>query len=175
MTITGAAVENEKCETLTIRSATRADLFAVQNLVEELYSEDANCRHANPSIFLTYQEFKKRPDKGTLVVFDAGDDLAGYAILIFFWSNEYRSNLIEIDELFVKNQFRGQGLGQAFFQWLETEFPNEAGLTLQVAHANPRAKQLYEKLGFSVSRNIHMIKCFESAKDGLETTPKPES
>lgn len=144
---------------LRFRSCDSADLKRVQVFVDELYSEDPNIGHVRVDISLTWKEFQRCPEKGQLVVFEQSGQLAGYAILIFFWSNEYSGDLIEIDELFIDTAFRGQGVGTKFFAWLREHFPKCVGWTLQVAHTN-RASQLYERLGFKTSRNMHMIRTF---------------
>jgi GNAT superfamily N-acetyltransferase len=89
------------------------------------------------------------------VVFRRDGSVVGYAILIFFWSNDYGSNIIEIDGLFVDEMARGTGFGKMFtFAWLKSNFATiSKGWTLQIAHKNERAIKLYEKLGFVVSRN----------------------
>ena len=145
-----------------IRDARESDLAALRHHMDELYSEDPNIGHLpRPDIALTLREFAARPDKGRLVVLESDGEAAGYAILVFFWSNEYGNNVIEIDELFVGSPFRGRGIGGKFFSWLRSEYAeSSAGWTLQVSHDNTDARRLYERLGFKTSRNEHMICIF---------------
>lgn len=138
------------------------DVVYVQDLVAKLYSEDASVKDVRPDVTLTHNHFREHPDKGRLVVMRNGHQVGGYAIIVFFWSNEYGSNIIEIDELLIGEKWRGQGVGAAFFDWLRSEFATTSkGWTLQVSHHNERAERLYTKLGFKLSRNKHMINVFE--------------
>jgi len=143
---------------MKFREAVETDLDSVQRLMNGLYDEDPNVHGLRPDVHLTYLEFLNHPDKGRLIAFEKDGMVAGYAIIVFFWSNEYGSNLVEIDELFVDGHFRGGGLGTKFFSWLQVTFGSvSAGWTLQVARSNSAAIKLYDSLGFKNSRNQHMI------------------
>lgn len=145
------------------RTAQERDIPALQSFMDELYAHDPNIGHLpRPDISLTFRELTARPDKGRLVVLEADNVPCGYAILIFFWSNEYSNNVIEIDELFVDEAHRGCGIGGKFFSWLRSTFADSsAGWTLQVAYKNEAARNLYARLGFKSSRNEHMILIFD--------------
>ncbi len=147
---------------MQFREAVEKDLEPVVKLVNELYDEDPNVHGLRVDLRLTYLEFLSHPDKGRLITFEKDGQVAGYAIIVFFWSNEYGSNLIEIDELYVDSHFRGGGVGTKFFSWLQDTFGQvSAGWTLQVGYTNPEATKLYDRLGFKKSRNQHMICVFE--------------
>jgi GNAT superfamily N-acetyltransferase len=148
------------------RACRQEDLPRVQALMNELYSEDSNLAHLpRPDISLTWRELTAKPDKGMLVAIESAGVVCGYAIVIFFWSNEYGKNLLEIDEVFIDDAHRGCGIGGKFFSWLRSTFADSsAGWTLQVAHKNKDARKLYERLGFKTSRNEHMICIFAEQK-----------
>jgi GNAT superfamily N-acetyltransferase len=144
------------------RAAREEDVPRLQSFMNELYSEDPNIADKpRPDIGRTFRELSAHPDKGQLVALCADGVPCGYAILIFFWSNEYGTNVIEIDEVYVDESHRGCGIGGKFFSWLRSTFADSsAGWTLQVAHKNEAARKLYERLGFKQSRNEHMICIF---------------
>lgn len=146
---------------ITFRLCTLADLSQVQKFAEELYADDKHLQDNHPVVKLTFDEFQLRPDKGRIIVFQSEGKVVGYAILVFFWSNEYKGNIIEIDELLVDSSCRSRGVGKQFLAWMEKEFATmSVGLSLQVAHMNDRAHKLYESQGFKLSRNKHMIKVY---------------
>lgn len=141
------------------RACKDCDIETLQTLVGKLYKEDANVSHVRPNVQISCQELAAKPDKGQVVIFEIESKIVGYAILIFFWSNEYAGDIIEIDELYVDENYRGSGVATKFFSWLKTAFAkSSAGWSLQVAHQNVAALRLYERLGFTVSRNQHLIK-----------------
>lgn len=61
-----------------------------------------------------------------------------------------------IDSICVSKNHRGSGVGSNLLAFAE-EFANNKGfeyLSLRVAYENPRAKQLYERLGFKVKSTL---------------------
>lgn len=81
----------------------------------------------------------------------------GYALLVFFWSNEYGGNILTVDELFVKADFRGQGIGTDFFSFID-KLENKAAIRLETTPGNLRALEYYKRMGFVPDGNNHLIK-----------------
>jgi ribosomal protein S18 acetylase RimI-like enzyme len=55
----------------------------------------------------------------------------------------------EVDELYVRAERRGEGLGSALFREIDAgRFGAFAGTALGVEPGNARARRLYERLGF---------------------------
>ncbi len=149
------------------RRCLEADLPAVQQLVDQMYEEDPNTQDVRADIRLTFFEFEKRPEKGRLIVFDDDGNVVGYCIIIFFWSNEYGGNIIDIDEICVAKDKRRSSLATDLIVWLERTFASEAvGFTLEIAHHNKAAQNLVSKMGFAPVRNQHMIKVIGSPSKG---------
>jgi GNAT superfamily N-acetyltransferase len=70
----------------------------------------------------------------------------------FGFSLEFRGRNAFVDELFVREEHRGRGLGAAALAVAE-EFCRGLGiaaLRLEVERENPRAQELYEREGFRV-------------------------
>ncbi len=151
---------------IQFRSCTEADLLMVQNHVLSLYREEPNYLEMTPEkIQNTFQEFTLRPEKGRIIVFDIDNTIVGYAILVFFWSNEFGGDVIEVDELFVQSDYRNRGIGRTFLQSLEETWQGRAvALALQTTPTNERAIAFYQRLGFSVSQNFHFVKLMEQAE-----------
>jgi GNAT superfamily N-acetyltransferase len=149
-----------KSEGIRFRRGNEADWPIVQGFVLSLYNQDLLETVMTPErVQGTIQELQLHPEKGQIVVFEKNEELVGYAILIFFWSNEFGGNFVEVDELFVSREYRSQGIGAAFFQWLEAEFRGKAvALGLQVAQTNDRAFEFYQRMGFDLSPDCHLWK-----------------
>lgn len=146
---------------VVIRDCKKADLIELQLLVEELYITDTGPQADIPEVSLTYNALKASPKKGRLLVFERAEQLIGYAIIIFFWSNEFAGDIIEIDEILVTEDARGMGVATAFFKWLTREYRGRAmGWSLQVKPSNKGAVRLYEDLGFRHSANWHLHNIF---------------
>lgn len=154
---------------INFRVCTESDLAVVEKYVTSLYQEDPPGREMNAEKFdRTFWEFTNKPDKGRIIVFDRAERNAfdsrdnlviGYAIIVFFWSNEYGGDFIEVDELFVHEDYRGHGIATTFFEWLEKTWHKKAiALSIQVTPANDRALTFYQRLGFDTSQNRHLRK-----------------
>lgn len=142
------------------RAATPIDWAAIAQFIVALYQEDPTNRpvtQANAE--LTFQESVTHPEKIRIIAFAVEAAIVGYAILVFYWSNELGGNVVFIDELFVQASHRGFGIATQFFSWLEQEFALSAqAFFLETTPANTRANAFYRKLGFSAYKNQHLIK-----------------
>ncbi len=77
------------------------------------------------------------------------------AIGLSMLQHKTKNKELYIEAIAVTEFARGKGIGTKLIEAL-TEFAHNQGykyLTLQVIDTNPRAKELYEKLGFSVIKN----------------------
>lgn len=143
-----------------VRDCKASEIGKLQELVEELYYTDAGPDANVPDVAFTFRSLKKKPDKGRLVVFERDGELVGYAILIFFFSNEFGGDIIDVDEIVVTEDARGEGVGRAFFKWLGKTYKKAVGWSLQVRPVNRRARRLYESVGFVTSANLHLYNIF---------------
>ncbi len=106
----------------------------------------------------TFEHFQTHPQSGSILVIEQQARLVGYAILVNFWSNEYGGNLLVIDELYLTQPSRGNGIGSAFLDHLiQSRYNNWVGLRLEVLPYNQRALQLYEKMGFKKSDRSYLL------------------
>lgn len=72
---------------------------------------------------------------------------AGYAMVAKSFSTEFGKRCIWIEDLYVKPEFRGMGLGGAFLQHIQPLYPG-ALFRLEAERENDGAVRLYEKMGF---------------------------
>lgn len=83
---------------------------------------------------------------------------AGYVLLAFTYSNEAGGIVVWIDEICVKDEFRGKGIGSALFDWLhETYDGTVARYRLEVSEDNHRVCALYGRQGFEPLPYMQMI------------------
>jgi len=126
-----------------------------------LYKEDTGAYGMTETkIKTTIQQWKNFPEKGGILVFEVNGHLIGYANLIYYWSNEYGGNVIILDEIFVKPDYRNKGVTTRFIRELPNIFdkPDVVGYELQVHKGNDNAMRLYTRSGFEKNPNTFMIK-----------------
>jgi ribosomal protein S18 acetylase RimI-like enzyme len=144
---------------LEIRLFKDEDLSELIEMMLALYREDPPGRPMNQTkVKATVQELRNHPEKGRIWIIEADQQVAGYALMIDFWSNEWGGDVGHIDELYVKAPFRRQGIGSQFLRFLPRQVPGLKALGLEVTPANESAKKLYVREGFVVSQNTHLIK-----------------
>ncbi len=107
------------------------------------------------------ESFWKEILKGELLkgyFFEVNGEVAGFALTPVYASQEFGGRVLWIDELFVKPQFRGQGLATEFFGFLENNSQGCKLLRLEVEPDNKKAISLYKSLGFENLIYGQMIK-----------------
>lgn len=148
---------------ITYRQFKTSDKKTVVELIKSLCREDPEGKPVfNEKINKTFNELTKHPDKGTIMIVEVDSKIIGYSILINFWSNEYGGNILDIDELYIKSDYRGKGIGSKFIQYLiDNKFNNSVAVRLETMPSNNKARQLYERIGFKLSQSNHFIYDFE--------------
>lgn len=130
----------------------------LRDMIFSLYREDPEGESMDEEkIKRTVAEFRKNPAKLNIYMFRRDNKNIGYALLVFFWSNEYGGNILNVDELFVKTEYRSRGIGTEFFSFID-KMENIAALRLETTPDNLRAFDYYKRMGFVPDGNNHLIK-----------------
>lgn len=140
---------------INYRQFDESDRKELSAMIQALYVEDPpGLTMSSEKIDRTITELTSHPDKGTIILLTNDSDIVGYSLLINFWSNEFGGNVLTIDELYIKQDYRSQGIGTNFIKHLiESKFAGAVGLQLEVTEKNEKARRLYEKFGFKKYKN----------------------
>ena len=90
-------------------------------------------------------------------VFENESDLLGYAMIAKSFSTEFGKPCIWIEDLYLKEKFRGHGVGSAFFKFIEEKYPDHL-FRLEAEEENEGAIRLYKKCGFEVIPYVELKK-----------------
>lgn len=90
-------------------------------------------------------------------VFEENGEVLGYAMVAKSFSTEFGKPCIWLEDLYLKPEHCGKGLGSKFMQFLADKYPG-AVLRLEVEEENERAVHVYEKSGFTVLPYMEMKK-----------------
>lgn len=92
-----------------------------------------------------FKEFCANENLGKAYLIFNDNKIVGYFILTFVFSFEYQGRIAFLDELFIKNEQRGLGIGNKTIQFilsLTNEF-NIKMIYLEVENHNENAQKLY--------------------------------
>ena len=79
------------------------------------------------------------------------DNILGYVLLSFTYSNEVGGMVVWIEELYVKEAYRNQGFGKQALDWIIKEYKETIKrFRLEVTEENKGAKKLYRSFGFDI-------------------------
>ena len=62
-----------------------------------------------------------------------------------------------LDEVYLKPEFRGRGIGTQILAWLERSYPAARRFRLEVTQANQGAISLYQRAGYTFLRYDQMV------------------
>lgn len=141
-----------------IRAMKESDRVAVIEMMRVFYSSPAVLSNGSEEIF--------QADVDTCVgaspylegyIFENEGEILGYSMVAKSFSTEFGKPCIWIEDLYIKEKYRGLGIGSEFFSFIEKEFPNSI-FRLEVEENNQRAVSVYKKNGFEVLPYMEMKK-----------------
>ena len=132
---------NEVIDMMKIFYASSAVLT---NGSEEIFQRDVeNCINDNPYL------------EG--YVFIENESILGYAMIAKSFATEFGKLCIGIEDIYLKPQHCGKGIGSRFFHFIEQKYTN-CVFCLEVEKENKRAINVYRKMGYEIVPYIEMKK-----------------
>ena len=106
------------------------------------------------------KRFLAHPEFGRCWLICRGQRIAGYVVLTFGYSFEYRGRDAFVDELYVQPEFRRKGLGRRALKFLEQRARSFGAnaVHLEVDRGNRAAIGLYRRAGYTDHRRHLMTK-----------------
>ena len=116
----------------------------LSNGSEEIFCNDIdNCVNENPYL------------EGYII--ENPQEIQGYAMVAKSFSTEFGKPCIWIEDLYVKEAYRGTGLGSMLLEYIGKQY-TDCIFRLEVEQENERAIHVYEKCGFSILPYMEMKK-----------------
>ena len=143
---------------IVIREMVNNDRRPVKWMMEEFYSTDAVATNGSEEIFESDIDacLSDNPYLEGYVFEDDGY-IFGYAMLAKSFSTEYGKPCIWIEDIYIKKEHRGKGLGSTFFDCITKKYP-DAIFRLEVEESNKMAIKVYKKNGFDFMPYLEMKK-----------------
>jgi len=124
------------------------DKNIIFDMMKEFYSSDAVFTNGSDEIFTNDIEncLNNSPYLDGYV-FENNQEIIGYAMLAKSFSTEFGKPCIWIEDLYLKESYRGQHIIPQFIEYIKKEYQNSI-LRLEVERENQHAYYVYKKLGF---------------------------
>lgn len=143
---------------INIRKMTESDRKTVVDMMRTFYH--------SPAVFTNGSEEIYNNDVTACVgdnsyaegfIFEKETEILGYGMIAKSYSTEFGKPCIWIEDLYLKEEYRGEGIGSSFFSFLEKEYPNTI-MRLEVEEENKRAVAMYQKNGYETLPYMEMKK-----------------
>lgn len=141
---------------VNLRKLTEADRESFFEMSRDFYS--CGAAHA-PIPEENRINFWKEALAGELVngyVIEYKGETASYALVAYYCSQEYGGKVAFFDELYIKPDMRGHGIGKKVFEFVENS--GAVACRLEVERTNARALKLYSALGYKEFDYLQMSK-----------------
>lgn len=119
---------------------------AVLTPIPEEYHERAFSEAVNSKIYLR------------IFIFEHDGKPAGYSVVSKKFETEVGGFAMWIEDFYVREEFRGKGIGKEFLDYMDNSFPYAHRLRLEVEEENEGAVRLYKSRGFETLPYMQMIK-----------------
>ena len=142
-----------------IRKITQDDKRVFIEMSREFYGSSAVLNNIDDAFhFNTFEELMRSDVYLECYIFETDKgEIAGYALLDKMFSHEVGGILVWVEELYVRPDFQGHGLGGAFFVYLEKNVP-AARYRLETEPENEGARALYKRKGYRELGYLQMVK-----------------
>ena len=142
----------------TIRKMQPEDKLQVMQMMRIFYASPAVLSNGSEEIFLSDFEtcVGENPYLEGFMIENAGE-IQGYAMVAKSYSTEFGKPCIWIEDLYIKEPYRGCGIGSQVLQFITDQYPHSI-FRLEVEEENVRAIATYKKNGFSVLPYMEMKK-----------------
>ena len=145
---------------MTIREMKPEDFDQVLDMMAVFYASDALLIH--PDMTTLKRTLTDAIDAGPYLegfAFCDGEELAGYGMVAKSYSTEVGGRCVWIEDIYIRPEFRGQGLGTAFLGFVEDRYKGWAvRLRLEAEEENENAMKVYRKAGFEDLGYIQLVK-----------------
>ena len=141
-----------------IRQMTDKDKLIVLDMMRVFYNSPAVHTNGSEQIYLNDIEncINDNPYL-TGYVFENFGDIQGYAMIAKSFSTEFGKPCIWIEDLYIREEYRGCGIGSLFMDFVTKEY-TDCIYRLEVEEDNKNALRLYEKSGFTILPYMEMKK-----------------
>lgn len=150
---------------IDFRPTELSDIDDLLILIQEYYEYDGH-PFDEDKVRAAIDNLIRHPEWGRIWFICRKPKIIGYVVLTLGYSIEYLGRDAFVDEIYIRESDRGQGVGRATFQFLEAVCNSLEvnALHLEVEHSNINAQAVYRKLGFTDQKRYLMTRRLTTTK-----------
>lgn len=143
----------------SLRPMEASDKAAVIDMMRGFYASEAVHTNGSEEVFNNDVEacVSDCPFASGYVFTREDGSICGYSMLAHSYSTEYGRPAVWIEDLFLEEDARGQGIAAMVFDLVKEKYPGHIH-RLEVEETNIRAIRAYKKSGFTMLRYTEMIR-----------------
>ncbi|MGD6794982.1 N-acetyltransferase family protein [Metabacillus indicus] len=132
-----------------VRHSEKKDTEALMGLMYEYIVDFYQCEKPPEKQLENLIDTLLEREKGIQFVAQSGNNLVGFATLYFTYSTTRASEIAVMNDLYVKEEFRGKGAAEQLFKSCHTYSLKHhfAAMTWETAESNLRAQRFYDRMG----------------------------
>lgn len=131
-----------------IRKIKIEDITEVMEMMQVFYNSPAVYSNGSEEIFL--KDIESCINDSPYLegyIFEEDQKIQGYAMLAKSFSTEFGKPCIWLEDLYIKDEYRGLGIGRRFIDYMKHKY-KDAIFRLEVEEENKGAVRLYKSCGF---------------------------
>jgi ribosomal protein S18 acetylase RimI-like enzyme len=133
---------------MKIRKITQTDKHIYTEMAKDFYSSPAVLENIpEENITKSFDLFLAGTPYGDAFIFESEGQTVGYGVLAYTHSQEAGGRVVWIEEIYVKDEYRGRGFGSEFLEFVKKNIPARR-YRLETEPENERAAALYRRHGF---------------------------
>lgn len=134
---------------ISFKIATNTDINLILTMMEEFYKLE-HIPFNNQIATRCLEEIVSDDRLAKIWLICADEEPVGYVVLTFGYSIEFHGRDALVDELYIRENYRSQGIGTQTLEFVKTvcQSLGIAAVHLVVAYENKKAKSVYQKMGF---------------------------
>lgn len=149
-----------------IREIKKEDRQLYMEMSEEFYNSEA-VLHSIPESYreAAWEEMMRSEEYAKGYILEKDGEPVGYGLTSYTFSQEAGGKVVWLEELYIRPQFRCQGLGKEFFTYVDEKIaPTVKRIRLEIEPDNLRAKKLYLAMGYEDLAYAQMVKEVQEGK-----------
>ncbi|MDR0301621.1 MAG: GNAT family N-acetyltransferase [Treponema sp.] len=130
--------------------------IADENDIENLY--ELNKLFENENSKKEMEIFLKNNNHEIICIAYSDSIAIGYCTGLIIKSICYKSSRLDIETLFVKKEYRKNGIGKALIEFIENEAKSKNIFHFHISANNEKSKLFYEKIGYKNTEEVLLDK-----------------